>query len=141
MAETERLISLYQMGYTICIGVAILFFVLSVFLFFKFHIPQIFSTLTGIGVKKTIRKMEEINAKTGQLKYPEELKENKPGIRQGVVITPSGSEKTAEITTPSKKLFGRETGKNKTEKKQAKTYPIRFVIEKDLMLLHTDEVI
>lgn len=68
MQELERMISIYHTGFIVCLVLACVFFVLSVVLFFKFDIRRIIDMRTGRGAKKTIQKMEEINARTGKLR-------------------------------------------------------------------------
>ena len=64
MQEAEQLISLYHTGFIVCLCLAILFAVLSVVIFFVFDIRGVFDFMTGRAEKRTIRKMEEENART-----------------------------------------------------------------------------
>ncbi|MBQ6181467.1 MAG: hypothetical protein IJK31_07240 [Ruminococcus sp.] len=82
MLETnpEKLIGLYHNGFIICIAFAILFFIISVILFFVFHIKDIFDIKTGRAQKRKIDEMEKENALTGRLITP---KNRRPGETSG----------------------------------------------------------
>lgn len=68
MQETEQIISLYHTGFMICLGLAVIFTILSIIFFFKFDIRKVFDFRTGRGERRIIRQMEEENAKTGKLR-------------------------------------------------------------------------
>lgn len=68
MQELEKMINIYHNGFIICLILACVFFAMSVLMFFKFDIRKIIDMKTGRGAKKTIQKMEEINARTGKLR-------------------------------------------------------------------------
>lgn len=68
MQEMEQMISMYHAGFLICLVFSCIFFVITIALFFVFDIKKIFDMKTGRGAKRTIQKMEEINAKTGKLR-------------------------------------------------------------------------
>lgn len=108
MQEAEQLISLYHTGFIVCLCLAILFAVLSVIIFFVFDIRGVFDFMTGRAEKRTIRKMEEENARTGKLR--EEYHE--PGSSADLYRTPSGSIPPViyPVTEPA------NTGVEKTEK-------------------------
>ena len=78
-SDSESLIGLYHSGFIICLAFAILFFIVSVVLFFVFHIKEIFDMKTGRAQKKKIDEMEKENALTGRLITP---KNKKPGTEQ-----------------------------------------------------------
>lgn len=151
----ENMISLFHTGYLVCIGLAVFFLLLTIFLFFKFKIPALFSAKTGRAMRKTIKEIEENNARTGRLRNPQEM--GVEGIRKGVSITyeekkKSGAlssrisgksrklAKTESVEAPSSEIFH---GADETDvlRQKEKTMPIRFVIEKDVMLIHSDEVL
>ena len=86
MESSERLIELYRMGFIICLCLAAVFLLLSIFFFFKFRIRDVFDFLSGRAEKKSVKQMEEKNAKTGKLRddyYAEPL-------RSELYKTPSG---------------------------------------------------
>lgn len=68
MESSERLIELYRMGFIICLCLAAVFLLLSIFFFFKFRIRDVFDFLSGRAEKKSVKQMEEKNAKTGKLR-------------------------------------------------------------------------
>ena len=57
-----------DLAFKICLGLGILFLVLAVLFFFLFDIPKVYLIRTGKGARKTIKKMEEVNAETGRLR-------------------------------------------------------------------------
>lgn len=67
MAEIERLILLYHNMYMICIVLAVVLFLLSIFLFFWLDIKNVLLTLTGRAERKAIKQMEEEAVFTSQL--------------------------------------------------------------------------
>lgn len=110
----ENVISLYHMGYQICTGLAVNFLLLTVFLFFKFKIPALFFIRSGRAMRKTIKEIEANHAKTGRMKSPQEM---------------AGREEFSALEATDV-LHNEE-----------KTMPIRFVIEKNMILIHSDEEI
>lgn len=152
---SENMISLYHTGFQICAGLAVFFLLLTVFLFFKFKIPALFSARSGRAMRKTIREIEENNARTGRLRNPQEM--GMEGIRKGVTITYEEKKKTGTLSNrlsgKSRKLAQQEAagappaeayedaGATDVLEKKERTAPIRFVIEKDIMLIHSDEVL
>lgn len=85
--ETEQLIGLYHTGFIVCLILTILFVALSVLLFFKLRIRDVFNFMTGRAEKMTIRRMEEENVKTGKLRQ-EYLN---PATSSDLYTTPSGN--------------------------------------------------
>ena len=68
MQETEQLISLYHTAIIVFLILTIVFALISVLIFFQFRIKDVYDFKTGRGQKRTIRQMEEENAKTGKLR-------------------------------------------------------------------------
>lgn len=87
MQGTEQLIELYHAGFLICLILTIVFAFLSILIFFKFKIRQVFDLMTGRGEKRTIRQMEEENAKTGKLRQDVYI----PTASEELPRTPSGN--------------------------------------------------
>ena len=87
MQELERMINVYHTAYIVFLVLTIVLFCLTVFMFFKFDIRKIVDMKTGRGKKKSIQRMEEINAQTGKL-------------RQEVADTPSRLKPEERITYP-----------------------------------------
>lgn len=69
-SDQEGNIEIYHNGFNICLAFSILFFVISLILFFAFDIKGIFDMKTGRAEKQKIREMEEENALTGRLINP-----------------------------------------------------------------------
>lgn len=87
MQELERMINVYHTAYIVFLVLTIVLFCLTFFMFFKFDIRKIVDMKTGRGKKKSIQRMEEINAQTGKL-------------RQEVADTPSRLKPEERITYP-----------------------------------------
>lgn len=65
--NTEEILSILNTGYTVCLVLALAFFLLSVVLFFLFDIRHVYMIKSGKAAKRDIRKLEETNFQTGQL--------------------------------------------------------------------------
>ena len=68
MQGTEQIIAVYQAGFIACLCLAVVFAALTIFIFFKLKIRQVFDFLTGREQRRTIKQMEQENAKTGKLR-------------------------------------------------------------------------
>lgn len=68
MQELEQLINIYHAAFIAFLVISVVFFAVSVILFFKFNIRGIFDMKTGRGARKTIQKMKELNEQTGKLR-------------------------------------------------------------------------
>lgn len=64
----EEMISILKTSLSVCIAFAILFFIISVILFFLFDIRTIFNIRTGRAKRKTVQEMQEANNRTGRLR-------------------------------------------------------------------------
>lgn len=87
MQGTEQMIVVYQAGFIACLCLAIVFAALTIFIFFKLKIRQVFDFLTGREQRRTIKQMEQENAKTGKLRENTFI----PGTTGELYRTPSGS--------------------------------------------------
>ena len=61
-------ITIFHTGFIICLAGSILFFVISVLLFFLFDIRTIFAIRSGRAQAKTVKEMQEANSSTGRLR-------------------------------------------------------------------------
>lgn len=61
-------IALYEKLFYVFAGMAALSLALSVFLFIRFDIPQIYAMLSGKARRKTIQEIEDRNVRTGKLR-------------------------------------------------------------------------
>ena len=99
MTQAENLINLYETGFKICLVLAVLFFALTVFMFFRFKILKVIANRTGRAQKKSIEQMQEANARTGHLRHaaqvamgeytPESLNEQPPETEETSVLSVS----------------------------------------------------
>ena len=70
MEQIQQQINLFHTLFYVCLGICIFCLILSVIFFFKFDIINIFNARTGRSVKTTVQQVEEMNARTGQLRRP-----------------------------------------------------------------------
>lgn len=70
MQQIQQQINMFHTLFYVCLGLCILFLIISVIFFFKFDIRNIFNTKTGRSVRKTVQSMDEKNAHTGPLRKP-----------------------------------------------------------------------
>lgn len=68
MQKLEQMINIYHTAFIIFLVLTILFLLLSIFLFFKLNIRDIYDLRTGRGARRKIQEMEEINERTGKLR-------------------------------------------------------------------------
>lgn len=166
MQQIQQQINLFHTLFYVCLGLCIFCFVLSIIFFFKFNIRNIFNARTGRSVKKTVQRVEEMNAKTGPLRRPAGRgntgtlsrsgnlgKSRKLGnVRQvnieEIVQPPSQpteplSNTYAEGTGATEVLSMEEREVMTPEKAQQEVDESfgMFRIEKYILLIHTDEVV
>lgn len=130
MTQAENLINLYETGFKICLVLAVLFFALTVFMFFRFKILKVIANRTGRAQKKSIEQMQEANARTGHLRHaaqvamgeytPESLNEQPPETEETSVLS---------VSMPQ------EPGRRKS------AYTGRFIVTKEVLFVHTDRFI
>ncbi len=68
MQKLEQMINIYHTAFIIFLVLTILFLIISIFLFFKLNIREIYDMRTGRGARRKIQEMEEINERTGKLR-------------------------------------------------------------------------
>ena len=106
-----------EIGFYVCLAVAVLFFIISLLLFFLFDVRSILAAKSGKKKAKSIKELEAESNATGRLmkrkpvsRTTGNLDKKKPVIKKGVVQTPeelAGSAITAEIPGAKK---GQTTG-------------------------------
>lgn len=174
MQELEQIIKIYHTAFIIFLVLTIIFLGISVLLFFRFNIRNIYDLRTGRGAQKTIQKMEEINAQTGKLRQditpptPSTLSGRdrisaptiepirNSGTTETALLNESGMEETALLNEPGieetallNELGEQETGGTVLLSEQTKDIPQPeskeipgvFKIEKEIMWIHTEEML
>lgn len=206
MQKLEQMINIYHTAFIIFLVLTILFLIISIFLFFKLNIREIYDMRTGRGARRKIQEMEEINERTGKLREDvapknydtseydimpqskseplQEIKHNvtyqdggnktSPVENHPAVEADAGMENTtllndesattllnddaqttllsddsqttllsSEISNISQteETTQLEAGAAGEEKEEKIEKPGRFHIEKDVMLIHTDEIL
>lgn len=145
MQETEKIISLYHTGFIVCLVLFILFLLITVLLFFRFDIRNVIDLRTGRGAKKTIQKMEEINAKTGKLR--QEMTAQTPSVLRPEErsVFPKTEETAYSQKQVTEEMMNTDILKTAQEEHthevRQRELPGAFKIIKDNMWIHTDEII
>lgn len=149
----EQTIQMYHSIYVGCGIGALLMLAVSAFLFFYFRIPKVYGLLTGKTAEKEIRMMKEERA--GQNNVRPDKKSHAKKVDMGNLVSPSGRLGTSSDDKYSKtEALASDTGIQnrevieKTEASQQNFLledkrPVcgTFRIEKEIMLIHTDEII
>lgn len=95
MQKLEQMINIYHTAFIIFLVLTILFLLLSVFLFFKLNIREIYDMRTGRGARRKIQEMEEINERTGKLR--EDVVYEKYNMSEYDIMPQSKSEPLQEV--------------------------------------------
>ena len=97
-----------QVGFYVCIAVAVLFLIISIWLFFRFDIPSILSVRSGKKKEKAIREMLAEVKTTGRMRRTKSAvhKDNTTGyqktvIKQGVIQAPGELDGTVTDVKPT----------------------------------------
>ena len=64
----ESTVSLLKICFSICLALTVVFFIISIILFFVFDIRTIFNIRTGRAKRRTVLEMQEANSRTGRLR-------------------------------------------------------------------------
>ncbi len=158
-------ISLYTTLFYVSVGVTVLGFVLAVFFFFFFDIPAVFAMMTGKAKKETIRRMEEQNAKTGNLRfqYPsgglgksgrtggkngktKRIEQPQPPSPAPAATVPEPRAETSVLQRPTMEttVLSGEAGQTmplNMQPKPQRPSPIPFQMTENTLVIHTDEMI
>ena len=170
MQQIQQQINMFHTLFYVCLGLCIVFMILSVIFFFKFDIRNIFNARTGRSLRKTVQSMEEKNARTGSLRraagrgYTGTLARSGGIGKSGSLSKRFGKVRKADmnelIQPPSRPTEALQTEQKNTSsmetqvlssedlvptleqiQKEADQSHGMFRIEKYTMLIHTDEVV
>lgn len=142
MRELERMIEIYHTGFIVCLILACVFFAAAAIMFFKFDIRRIIDMKTGRGARKSIQKMEEINAKTGKLR--QDMVSHTPAMlrpedRIAYPRTASNLQEQTDTAVPETSILSQDS--ETADKRKESSLPGYFVIKKEMMWVHTEEVL
>lgn len=146
MEQIQQQINLFHTLFYVCLGICIFCLILSVIFFFKFDIINIFNARTGRSLKKTVQQVEEMNARTGQLRGPTGRGNTgtlsptaplSPGISGG---SADGTEVLGAGETEVLNQVGSMVAKEMDQQEVDESHGM-FRIEKYEMYIHTDEVV
>lgn len=170
MQQIQQQINMFHTLFYVCLGLCIVFLILSVIFFFKFDIRNIFNARTGRSLRKTVQSMEEKNARTGSLRravgrgYTGTLARSGGIGKSGSLSKRFGKVRKADmnelIQPPSRPTEALQTEQKNTssmetqvlspedlvptleqiQKEADQSYGM-FRIEKYTMLIHTDEMV
>ena len=170
MQQIQQQINMFHTLFYVCLGLCIVFLILSVIFFFKFDIRNIFNARIGRSLRKTVQSMEEKNARTGSLRraagrgYTGTLARSGGIGKSGSLSKRFGKVRKADmnelIQPPSRPTEALQTEQKNTssmetqvlssedlvptleqiQKEEDQSYGM-FRIEKYTMLIHTDEMV
>ena len=170
MQQIQQQINMFHTLFYVCLGLCIVFLILSVIFFFKFDIRNIFNARIGRSLRKTVQSMEEKNARTGSLRraagrgYSGTLARSGGIGKSGSLSKRFGKVRKADmnelIQPPSRPTEALQTEQKNTssmetqvlspedlvptleqiQKEEDQSYGM-FRIEKYTMLIHTDEMV
>ena len=170
MQQIQQQINMFHTLFYVCLGLCIVFLILSVIFFFKFDIRNIFNARTGLSLRKTVQSMEEKNARTGSLRraagrgYTGTLARSGGIGKSGSLSKRFGKVRKADmnelIQPPSRPTEALQTEQKNTSsmetqvlspedlvptleqiQKEADQSHGMFRFEKYTMVLHTDELV
>ncbi|MCD8362848.1 MAG: hypothetical protein LUC98_07805 [Lachnospiraceae bacterium] len=145
-------IQAYNIGFYICLAIAVLGALLAVILFFTLRIKDAWMMNSGRAKSSSIRRMKEDG---GRSSSKEKKREEPPGQKEGWAQTsvladsrgedespPGGSDTTvltASLGERPTEVLNRVDGSPPPG--NADTEEIRFVLTKNILIIHTDEKI
>lgn len=151
MSDITSKISLFHNLYLICLVISILCLVISIIFFIKSDIPGIVSFFSGSREKKGIEKLQKEGFSSRRLRQTE--------IRTSDIEKRTGIYKTADIGTENETVpialvterietfettealrMPREEGERTTLLQNNSSLSM-FYIEREILLIHTDEII
>lgn len=160
MDEIAGKIQLYHSLYLGCLCLTILCLILAIVLFFALDIRSVLGYLTGRQAKKKIRELEAANAVSGRLnakersamQYVAQDMKKDMGVRQKAAPGARKVENVVEESPPSEKPLPMPSAvapkdaefmaDDSTAVLERPSVPKgRFHVEKELVLIHTEEVI
>lgn len=156
--DAVELIELYSTLFYVFSGLAALGLALAVFFFFYFDIPMIRAMMTGKAKQNTIRKMEEQNAKTGNLRFQYPGNTGDMTGRTARTGKLGRTERTGGLSTPRPAPVPVQPEVQETAILASTPYPqseeleqtamlrpepagFRFEVTQSVVLIHTDEII
>lgn len=167
MQKLEQMISVYHTAFIIFLVLTIVFLLISILLFFKLNIRDIYDMRTGRGARRKIQEMEEINARTGKLRteVADALSHTEPEVQplpqtkseplfetkhkveyqedSSITMEISHTEQEADAGDSETTLLNDETETTllSEQKEGDRELPGTFKIEKEVLWIHTDEVL
>lgn len=133
------LISIFRTCFYICLAFTILFFIISVVLFFLFDIKTIFNIRTGRAKQKTIKEMQAANNSTGRLRVDGKTltsqlakndKKNAKKKREAVVVPPQQVQQKPQYSNQPQNSYG--DGSENTTVLQPQAEPTAVLSQPDI---------
>ncbi len=154
--DNLELIGILDTCMKLAIAAAILFLVLAVVFFFVFKIPQIYMIKTGKAQRRTIEKMSEVNAETGRLSMASKgmsgifgSSSDLDALTMTSEISNSNPQQYQQSAQPQQ--YQQPVQETSVLSQQPTPAPVeeivpdesygKFIIVKNLIKIHTDEVI
>ena len=133
------LISIFRICFYVCLAFTILFFIISVVLFFLFDIKTIFNIRTGRAKQKTIKEKQAANNSTGRLRVDGKTltsqlsKNDKKNIkkkRENIIVPPQTEPVKEQYVNQSKTPYG--DGSENTTVLQPQAEPTAVLSQPDI---------
>lgn len=118
----EGMISVLKTCLSVCIAFAVLFFVISVILFFLFDIRTIFNIRTGRAKKKTVQEMQEANSKTGRLRVDGKTITSQLSKEERQRATKGATKRNKIVSQPVSNGYQNSYKPNTTQENEAEQY-------------------
>ena len=155
MESVQTQIDLYHTMFYVCLTLAVIFAIFAVLVFFLFRIKSVIAYMFGFSERLTTKKMEQANAKTGNLKSgridmdftTSNLSKYGPNGLNGNVS--DGSEETSRLTQnelPNSRDDMSGVSQRAIQPTMAPIQPVipagfHFTITENVMVIHTNELI
>ena len=149
----QSMIEIYQAGFYVCLGIAVLGLVLTIIFFFAFRIPSIWALRTGRAQKQAVGSMRQASRKDGRMR-----KEEQGRILTTEEMVGESAEVTAQLEAITEEMSeggNPTTLLEQTAMQDSGEYAVtmllqpqeeanvdgRFTITQEVILIHTTEMI
>ena len=158
-------ISLYSTLFYVFLALTAIGLILAVFFFFFFDIPTVYAMITGKAKEKTLKRMQEKNAKTGTLRTRNTRRTSASGqlntgelgntgrtaaqvadilehaaAPETAVLQPAAAE-TSVLSSAAVPVYANDEMGQTAALKPKAAVNFRFDVTQHVVLIHTDEII
>ena len=151
MGNSVQLLKVLDIGFWVCLALAIVFLLISILLFWKFNIREIIQLRSGKAQAKAIREKQEQSARSGKLrkgaKRAPELEKSgaltQPPQQTAATATQDAvtEKSTPAIQTPSQQFQDGTELTSALSIDDMKVNHGKFQLERQIIYIHTEEKI